>query len=67
MTGRSDPGSCSRRGVVDHRVGYAVGDEVDPLLGDPLIVDRGRQPERIQPIVPDRHVRAHDLLAEIHE
>ena len=44
-----------------------VGDEIHPPLRHPFVVDGGRDPRWIAPIVPDPNILSHHPFAELHE
>ncbi len=67
MARRRDARTPSRGAVVDDADRDPIAHEIDALLGDPLEVDRARDPRGVQAVVPDPDVRAHHLRPELHE
>ena len=53
--------------VVNEATGDPASDQVHPLLGDALEVERGRQAGPVEAVVPNAHLVAGDLFAEPHE
>ena len=67
VPGRADAGARGRLRVVHDASTDPSIDELDTLLGHPLVVEPHRQSGRISPVVGDAHELAADPFAGLEE